>query len=166
MRQNILLIEDVDDLGNSGEIVSVRSGYARNFLLPKKKGIFPGKHTLRMQGKLKEERAKRAIVDKKEAEDLATRLADVTLTAHVKVDPEGKMYGSVSAQDVLSLFPKGEFPIEKKNIQLKKAIKEIGMHEVLLKLKEGVQVTIHLKVVAETEKLAIPPKKIEPTPPS
>ncbi len=153
MRTNVLLIADVDDLGRSGEIVSVRTGYARNFLLPQKKGIHPGKHTLRMQEKLKEERAHRAVLDKKEAEELASRLTDITLTAHVKVDPEGKMYGSVSAQDILSLFPEGEFPIEKKNIHLKKPIKELGMHDVLLKLKEGVTVTIHLKVAAEAEKV-------------
>jgi large subunit ribosomal protein L9 len=152
MRTNVLLVEDVDDLGRSGEIVSVRTGYARNFLLPQKKGIFPGKHTLRMQEKLTEERSKRAVHDKKEAEDLASRLADITLTAYVKVDPEGKMYGSVSAQDILSLFPQGEFPLEKKNIHLKKPIKEPGMHDVLLKLKEGVTATIHLKVVAESGK--------------
>lgn len=152
MRMNVLLTEDVDDLGHSGEIVSVRNGFARNYILPQKKGIIPGKHTLRMQERLKEERAKRAVHDKKEAEELATRLADVSLTAYVKVDPEGKMYGSVSAQDILSLFNPGEFPLEKKNIHLKKPIKELGGHEVLLKLKEGVTVTIHLKVAAEVEK--------------
>ncbi len=156
MRKNVLLIEDVDDLGNSGEIVSVRTGYARNFLLPQKKGIIPGKHTLRMQERLKEERAKRAVLDRTEAEELAARLADVVLTAHVKVDPEGKLYGSVSAQDILALFPPGQFALEKKNIHLKRPIKEIGTHEVLLKLKEGVSVTIHLKVVAEAEKSGEP----------
>jgi large subunit ribosomal protein L9 len=152
MRQNILLVEDIDDLGKSGEIVSVRSGYARNFILPQKKGIIPGKHTLRMQEKLREERAKRAIHDKKEAEEMVTRLIEVTLTTTVKVDPEGKMYGSVSAQDIVALFVQAGVQIEKKNVHLRKPIKELGVHEILLKLKEGVTTSVHLKVVAEEGK--------------
>ena len=61
----LLLIDDVDDLGRSGEIVKVKPGYARNFLLPKKRGVVADKNALRMQARLKEERALRAEVDKK-----------------------------------------------------------------------------------------------------
>src|SRR5689334_18731387 len=95
----LLLLDDVDELGRSGDVVAVKPGYARNFLLPKKKGVMANKHTLRMQAKLKEERAKQAEIDRREAEELAARMTGIELNIVVKVDPEGHMYGSVSALD-------------------------------------------------------------------
>src|SRR5574338_163192 len=99
MGNQLLLIEDVDDLGRSGDVVSVKPGFARNFLLPQKKAVVADKFTLRMQARLKEERAKRAEIDKKEAVVLAERIAPMELSIVVKVDPDGHMYGSVTALD-------------------------------------------------------------------
>ncbi|MBI2742535.1 MAG: 50S ribosomal protein L9 [Chlamydiales bacterium] len=146
----LLLIDDVDDLGRSGEVVKVRPGYARNFLLPKKRGVIADKNTLRMQARLKEERAQRAIVDKKEAEDLSTRLNGMELTILVKIDPEGHMYGSVSAFDIIELFAKEGITLEKRNIVLLQPIKELGVHNLTLRLKEGVSAAFILKVESET----------------
>src|SRR5579872_4257004 len=106
MQYQLLLVEDVDDLGRSGEIVKVKPGYARNFLLPRKFAVIADKGTLRMQARLQEERAKRAEVDKKEAEELALTINGKEVSILVKVDPEGHMYGSVSAHDIAHLFEK------------------------------------------------------------
>jgi large subunit ribosomal protein L9 len=149
MRQTLLLLEDVDGLGRSGDIVNVKPGFARNYLFPEKKGILASKQTIRLQDRLKEERAKRAIEDKNAAEELAKRLEGLVITMEVKVDPEGKMYGSVSSQDILSFLEKEGFTLERKFIQLKKHIKETGVFPISLKLKEGVPATITLKVVPE-----------------
>ncbi|MFA5250369.1 MAG: 50S ribosomal protein L9 [Parachlamydiales bacterium] len=151
-KQQLLLIEDVDDLGKSGEIVSVKAGYFRNFLLPQKKAVLASQHTLRMQQKLQEERAKKAVVDKAEAEALAKKIENITLSIHVKVDPEGKMYGSVSAQDIVQLFEKENLPVERRNLQLKHPLKETGVFEIRLRLKEGVETFFHLKVIPEEVK--------------
>lgn len=152
MRQQLLLIDDVDDLGSSGEIVSVKAGYARNFLIPQKKAVIASKETLRMQERLKKERAIKAEKDKKEAEELATIIQGKVLSIDVKVDPEGKMYGSVAARDIVELFAKEGINIEKKFVQLKHPMKEIGAFEISLRLKEGVMTTCQLKIVAEEEK--------------
>ncbi|HSX11933.1 MAG TPA: 50S ribosomal protein L9, partial [Rhabdochlamydiaceae bacterium] len=87
MKNQLLLVEDVDDLGRSGDVVSVKPGFARNFLIPQKKAVVATKGTLRMQERLKEERAQKAIVDKKEAEEFAARIEGMVLTTTVKVDP-------------------------------------------------------------------------------
>src|SRR5262245_8691147 len=97
MATKLLLIEDVEDLGRSGDVVSVKPGYARNFLLPRGHAVRADQHALRMQTRLQEERQKRAILEKQEAEKTAAALEGVTLSTIVKVDHEGHMYGSVSA---------------------------------------------------------------------
>jgi len=146
MRNQLLLIEDVDDLGRSGDIVSVKPGYSRNFLLPQKKAVIADKYTLRLQAKLKEERAKLAEVDRKEAEEMAQKIEGMVLSIEVKVDPDGHMYGSVSALDIARLFEQEGFKIERRNVVLAHPIKTLGIHPVSLKLKEGVPAHATLKV--------------------
>jgi large subunit ribosomal protein L9 len=155
MANKLLLIEDVEELGRSGDIVSVRPGYARNYLLPQGFAVPADKRALRMQARLKEERLKRAVEDKKESEELATRLAGVVLSVVVKVDQEGHMYGSVSALDVVHLL-KNEtgIELEKRSVQLKHAIKETGTYPLVLKLKEGITADVTLKVIPEGGELA------------
>lgn len=159
MKQNLLLIVDVDDLGRSGEIVSVKPGFARNFLLPKKLAYVATPHTMLMQKKLQEERAKIAVIDKKEAEELSKAIEQFTLETHVKVDPEGKMYGSVTAQDIVTLLEAKEIKLDKRNILIKNPIKSTGTFEITLRLKEGVLATCKLEVIGEGGKLPKPAKK-------
>lgn len=152
MATKLLLIEDVEDIGRSGDVVNVRPGFARNFLLPRGLGVVADKGALRMQARLKEEREKQAIIDKQEAEKTASVVDGVTLVTIVKVDQEGHMYGSVSAHDVAELLKSQvNIEFEKRSIGLKHAIKETGTHKITIKLKEGVTATIVLKVVSEEE---------------
>jgi large subunit ribosomal protein L9 len=152
MKQKLLLIEDVEDLGKSGEIVSVKPGYARNFLLPRRKALIAKKHTLRLQKKLQEEREKRAAVEKREAEELAALIGEKVLSIDVKVDPEGRMYGSVSSQDIVALLEKEGIKIDRKNVILKHPIKETGVFDITFKLKEGVEADCKLKIIGEGAK--------------
>lgn len=156
MKQNLLLIEDVEDLGKKGEIVNVKAGYGRNFLVPQGKAVPATKHTLRMQEKLQEEREKQAEIDRLEAEALAKKIEGITLAVSVKVDPEGRMYGSVSQTDIADLFKKQNLDVDKKFVQVKKPIKETGVHEITLRMKENVTANFYLKIVPEgKEELAI-----------
>jgi len=148
-KQKLLLIEDIEDLGRSGEIVSVKHGYARNFLLPKKFAMIADANTLKMQEKLRKQRAIKALHEKKEAEDLVKIIEPMTFSITVKVDPEGKMYGSVGHQDILDLFEKHNIKLSKKNIGIKKPIKEIGIVEIPIRLKEGVETKVTLQILPE-----------------
>lgn len=155
MATKLLLINDVDDLGRSGDLVSVRPGFARNFLLPQGFAVVADKATLRMQARLQEERRKKAIVDKQEAEKTAAALEGVTVSTIVKVDHEGHMYGSVSALDIAHLLKEQtQIALEKRHIGIKHPIKETGVHEIAIKLNEGITAQVTLKVIPEEEKHA------------
>jgi large subunit ribosomal protein L9 len=149
MKQQYLLIDDVEDVGRSGELISVKSGFARNYLLPQQKAVPASPHTLRMQAKLVDERAKKAAVDRKDAEDQAAKLQGLVLKITVKVDPEGHMYGSVGASDIIELFAKESIAVGKRNIGLNKPIKTTGVHPMTLKLKEGVTCGYSLEIIGE-----------------
>lgn len=156
MANQLLLIEDVENLGRSGDIVHVRPGYARNFLLPQGCAVVADKHALRMQARLQEERKKKAIVDKQEADTVAAQLTGVVISTTVKVDHEGHMYGSVSAHDVVELLAEqAKVTVEKRDIVLKHAIKTLGEHKITIKLKEGVVANIVLDVISEDPKFVV-----------
>jgi large subunit ribosomal protein L9 len=149
MKQQLLLLEDVESLGRKGEIVSAKPGYIRNFLLPKGVAVIASPNTLRKQERLRKEREKQALVDRKESEELAAKLEGITIETKVKVDPEGHMYGSVSAADIAKLFQAQGFPLEKKNILVARPIKETGLHKLSIKLKEDVPVSCNLQIIPE-----------------
>lgn len=148
MATKILMIKDVEK-ARSGDIVSVKPGYSR-YLLAHGFAVRADKRALRMQERLKEERAKKALIDKQESEEVASRIQGITLTKVVKVDHEGHMYGSVTVAEIADLLLEHhQVELDKKSIQLKHAIKSTGVHEIHVKLKEGVNTSFHLKVMSE-----------------
>lgn len=150
MATKLLLIEDVEDLGRSGDIVNVKPGYARNFLRPRGLAVTADKNAIRRQAALQEARRQKAAVDKADAESIAQLLEAITLEAVVKVDPEGHMYGSVSSHDIAKLLMEQQkLEVDKRYIQMKQPIKEVGQHRVVFKLKEGVPAHCTIKVIAE-----------------
>lgn len=146
----LLLIHDVHSLGRSGDVVSVRSGYGRNYLLPQKLAVIADNQALKMQERLKEERLKKAATDKQESEQMAAAMEGLMVTTIVKVDHEGHMYGSVSAADIVHLVETHSgLKLEKSSIQLKHPLKEIGVFEIPVKLKEGVAAQVSVKITPE-----------------
>lgn len=155
MANKLLLLKDVEALGRSGDIVNVRPGYARNFLLPQKLAVVANAQALRLQARLQEERLKKAEDDRKESEQIAAKLQEMTLSTVVKVDHDGRMYGSVSVGDILDLLrEQSGIEIEKRFILLKNPIKQTGVHQIPVRLKEGVSSSVQLKVMSEEESLA------------
>jgi len=150
MKNEILLLEDVIGLGRKGQIATAKSGYIRNFLLPKKKAVIAERHLVRLQEKLQKERDEQAVKDKKDSDALAKQLVDQTLTIAVKIDANGHMYGAVTAQDVAKLLKEQlSIELDKRNVLLPKGIKKLGVHAVELKLKEGISAQVGLEIKAE-----------------
>lgn len=150
MMMKVLLLEDVEDLGRKGEVFQVRPGYAFNYLIPQKFAMIADKASLKRQSKLREERRLKAEEDRKEAESMSSQLQGETVETTVKVDHEGHMYGSVSQLDIVQLIKlKTGITLDKKMIQLKHPIKEVGVKVISIRLKEGVQVEITLKIIPE-----------------
>lgn len=157
MANKYLLLEDVEELGRSGDIIErVKPGYARNYLLPQGLAVVADANAIRMQTKLQEARTIKAAHDKKEAEAIAKTIDGISISISVKVDQEGHMYGSVTALDIVHLLEQHhKISIEKKHVQLHHPIKTTGMHPISLKLKEGVPATITLSVVPEDAEGAV-----------
>ena len=148
----VLLIEDVDHLGRKGDLATVKPGYSYNYLLPQGFALIADKAALRRQARLQEERRLKAEEEKREADEMAARLNGETVEVEVKIDHEGRMYGSVTVLDLINLLKlKTGIQLEKKMVQLKTAIKEIGVFEIPLRLKEGVEALIQLKILPEQE---------------
>jgi large subunit ribosomal protein L9 len=146
----ILLLEDVDNVGRKGDIATVKPGYAFNFLIPQKLALIADAQAMRRQARLQEERRKKAEVDRKEAEETAARLNGETVAKEVKVDHDGHMYGSVSSHDIMELIKlQTGIELEKKALQLKHAIKQTGVYDIVVRLKEDITATIHVKVMPE-----------------
>jgi large subunit ribosomal protein L9 len=148
--QEILLFEDIGAKGRKGDIVSVKSGFARNFLFPQGKAVRATKHAIRLQERLQEERKKQADLDKNESEKLAAQLTGKIYETEVKVDRDGHMYGSVAVLDVLRLINDEEgIEFDRRQISLAHPIKKLGTTEITLRLKEGVSSTIKVRVMGE-----------------
>lgn len=160
MKQQLLLLEDVGGLGRTGDLVSAKPGYIRNFLLPKKKAVIADKHTLKLQVTLKKEREKQAASDRKEAKEMAERLVDFVITTEVKVDPEGKMYGSVTSLNIVQLMKENGHTIDRKQVELPNPIKTTGEHKINLKFKEDVSAFFTLKILPEGGEI-VPEEKEE-----
>lgn len=144
----LILLSEVSDLGKKGDLVDVSDGYARNYLLPKKKAI---KATEGAQAHAESLRAAREEADraaKEEATRIASQLAGVRVVLAAQAGDEGKLYGSVSAPDVVEGITKFTgVTLERRNIDLRSPIRAIGLHEVWIKLHPEVEFPVTLDVI-------------------
>ncbi len=147
----IILLQDVKSLGKEGDIVEVNSGYARNFVLPKKLGVEATSKALNDLKLRKQNDDKVAAEKLAEAKEMADRLSKITLKAGIKVGEGGRTFGSVSSKEISEILKKNEnISIDKKKIIVKDAIKAVGNYTVSVKLHP--EVTADLKIIVEGEK--------------
>jgi large subunit ribosomal protein L9 len=145
----VILREDVQHLGKVGEIVKVKDGYARNYLLPK--GLaYPATEANRKRIAYEGERiAKQRASEKSAAEGEAARLADVQLTFAVKVGEEEKLYGSVTASDIQRKLEELGIHVDKRKIDLPEPIRELGEFQVGIKIHPDVRPQVRVTVTKE-----------------
>ena len=148
----ILLREDVDNLGARGEVVKVRAGYGRNYLLPHGLAVQATASNVKQIEMQRRSLLKKAAEVKAQADQQAELLQEVTLEFIRKVGEHGLLYGSVTSMDIAEAFAAKGFEIERKKITLKDPIKETGEYEVPVKLHR--EVTTNVKVVVKDEAAA------------
>ncbi len=145
----ILLREDIDHVGGRGEIVKVKAGYARNFLLPQ------GLATLATKGNVKQieqERAallKKAAIEKATAEAQLEQMSSISLSFERKAGEHGTLFGSVTSMDIAEALKAKGYDIDRRRISLKDAIKETGEYTVNVKLHREVTLSVPVTVSAE-----------------
>lgn len=145
----IILREDVQHLGKVGDIVKVKDGYARNYLLPK--GLaYPATEANKKKIAYEGERlAKQRAAEKSAAETEATRLGDVQLTFSMKVGEEEKLYGSVTASDIQRKLEEIGIHVDKRKIDLPEPIRALGDFQVGIKIHPDVRPQVRVTVVKE-----------------
>ncbi len=145
----IILKEDVINLGYKGDIVKVKDGYGRNFLIPTKKAVLATIPAKKMLAEDMRQRAHKIERIKNEALELAEKLKDITLSVGAKTSTTGKIFGAVGAIQIADAFEKAGFAVDRKVIVLKDPVKEIGTYTATLKLHKEVSIEVKFEVVAE-----------------
>jgi large subunit ribosomal protein L9 len=151
----VVLLERVAKLGQMGEVVQVRDGYARNFLLPQ------GKALRATEGNLKRFETERAQLEarnlelKKEAEAVAARLEGQSFVVIRSASDGGALYGSVTTRDIADAATAGGFSLDKRQVTLDHPIKELGVHPVAISLHPEVEATITINVARSREEAEI-----------
>jgi len=145
----VILREDVKSLGKAGELVRVRPGYARNFLLPKGLAYEASEGNKKRIAAETKARTTRLEAGKVEAQAFAARLAAASVTLTGKAGEEGKLFGSVTAQDVADALARQNIQVDRRRIELEHPIKTLGSHAVVVRLHPEVHAEVRVQVVAE-----------------
>lgn len=145
----VILREDVDNLGKIGDLVKVKPGYARNFLVPSKKAIEATPKNLKAMEHAKKMVADRVRKLKKEAAADAENIKALSLTIKAKVGEEGKLFGSVTSMDIAEAAKAQGVVIDRRKIALEEPIKRLGDFTVTVKLPADVTADLKVTVVAE-----------------
>lgn len=145
----VILRRDVENLGEAGEVVDVKPGYARNYLVPQGFAIQATEGNLRRLEEEKRHAVRAAHREKERAEELSGSLEGRSVTFTVLAGEEGKLFGSVTSADIAERLAKKGVPVDKRTIELEEPIKQLGVYRVPIQLHSDVRPEIKVWVVAE-----------------
>jgi large subunit ribosomal protein L9 len=142
----VVLLERVEKLGQMGDVVRVKDGFARNFLLPQKKALRANKSNLAYFETQRAQLEARNLERKREAGDVSAKLEGKTFVLLRQAGDQGQLYGSVSPRDIADVITAGGFTIARSQVPLDKAIKSIGLYPIAVILHPEVRVTVTINV--------------------
>jgi large subunit ribosomal protein L9 len=145
----VILREDIVNLGSRGSVVKVTPGYARNFLLPKKMAVAATESNKKIVEQERQSHLKREAKESAEATDLAKLMAAVEVTIAHKAGENDQLFGSVTAGDVAAALEKLGYTIDRRKVHLEEPIKQLGEHKVTVRLHRDVSIDIPVHVVRE-----------------
>jgi large subunit ribosomal protein L9 len=145
----IILKTDVDKLGAAGEVVDVKPGFARNYLIPRDLAVIATKANIKA---LEEQQRQAEVQEEKvrhDAQAIADKLSSVSVTAKVQVGEEEKVFGSVTSQDIAELLAEQGHKVDRRKIELDEPLKALGVYDVSIKIHSDIHATIKVWVVRE-----------------
>ena len=145
----VILKEDVINLGYKDDIVTVKDGYGRNFLIPTGKAVIASESAKKVLAENLKQRAHKLAKIKEDAQALAAKLEGVALTIGAKTSSAGTIFGSVTNIQVADALAKAGFEVDRKIIYIKESVKEVGNYKATLKLHKEVSVEVPFEVVSE-----------------
>ncbi|HOF98387.1 MAG TPA: 50S ribosomal protein L9 [Paludibacteraceae bacterium] len=143
----VILKEDVNNLGYKGDIVKVKDGYARNYLIPTKKAVIATDSAKKMLEEEKKQRAHKLERIKNEALELAEKAKSINLVIEAKASSTGKIFGAVGPIQIADAYEKAGLVIDRKVIVVDEPVKELGSYKATLKLHREVSVEISFEVI-------------------
>ncbi|WP_417247703.1 50S ribosomal protein L9 [Celeribacter sp.] len=148
---DVILLERVAKLGQMGEVVSVKEGYARNYLLPQQKALRASEANIKAFEAQKAQLEARNLETKKEADALAAKLDGEKFVVIRAASDSGSLYGSVTPRDIEAVVSEGGYTISRKQVVIGDPIKELGLRDVSVHLHPEVEATITLNIARSTE---------------
>lgn len=145
----VILREDIEKLGNRGQVVNVAAGYARNYLLPKRLAVVANEGNRKIVEQERQAHLRREAKEVADAQDLAKLMANVAVSIAQKAGENDQLFGSVTAQDITNALEKQGYNIERRKVQLAEPIKQLGEFKVPLRLHKDVTVEIPVTVTRE-----------------
>lgn len=145
----VILKEDILNLGFKGDVVNVKKGYGRNYLIPQQKAVIASESALKMLAEDNRQRAHKLAKIKADAEALAASLNGVSISIATKASETGKVFGSVTSVQIADTLAEKGFTVDRRLIALKEPLKELGAHKVVIKLHKEVSAEVEVVVVAE-----------------
>lgn len=146
----LILTNEVQGLGSAGDVVDVKNGYARNFLIPQGFAVAWSNGGQKQVDQIKNARLSKALASREEADALKSKLENTPIRIAVRAGTGGRLFGSVTRLDILNAIEAaGIAGVDKRAIEIPTAIKSVGPAEVVVGIHDGVQATVTLQVVAE-----------------
>jgi len=145
----VILKEDVANLGYKDDVVTVKDGYGRNYLLPQKKAVIATESAKKVLAENLKQRAHKLEKIKQDAEALAQKLDGISLTIGAKTSSTGTIFGSVTNIQIAEALEKLGYQVDRKTIVIKDSVKEVGSYKAIAKLHKEVSVEIPFEVVSE-----------------
>lgn len=157
----VVLREDLDNLGERGDVVNVKPGYARNYLLPRGLALEATPGNLKVIEHQKKIWAVREAKELTEAQEIASKMGSLELKVVKKAGDTGTLYGSVTTAEIAGILAGEGFEVDRRRIQLREPIKALGIHEVPVKLHRQVVVTIPMTVMGEDGSIGPKVREVE-----
>ena len=152
---DIILLERVTKLGQIGDVVSVKNGYARNFLLPQKKALRATKANMAVFETQRKEIEANNLVAKTEAEAVAAKMTDVSVVLIRQAGESGQLFGSVSSRDIADALDEAGYKVNKNQVILDRALKVLGLYDIAVRLHAEVDIKIVINVARSAEEAEI-----------
>ena len=147
----VILLERIEKLGQMGDVVNVKPGFARNFLLPRKKALRASRENLEYFQKQRAQLETSNLERRSEAEAVAGKMAGARVTVIRQAGESGQLYGSVSARDIAEALTEAGFTAERRQVEIDRAIKNLGLFEVRVALHPEVHITVMVNVARSPE---------------
>jgi large subunit ribosomal protein L9 len=145
----VILRKDVDTLGHVGDVLTVKDGYARNYLIPRSLAYEATPNNLRQLEEEKKQLGRRQDKERKHSEAVAAELGNTSVTIKMKVGEDEKLFGSVTSQMIADALAEKSITIDKRTIELEDSLKALGIYDVPVKLPGGVTGTVKVWIVRE-----------------